>query len=152
MPRSCHRHVMPGTIGRMKLNDMMAPAPVKLPVLDEAVAARNGGASPEAVVRACPRDSQAWADLAESALSEGQEIQAYAFARTGYHRGLDLLRGNGWKGFGAIPWEHEPNRGVLRAFAALAKAAKAIGEDDEFDRMMALVRDSDESALPELGL
>ena len=62
----------------MKLNDMMAPAPVKLPVLDEAVAARNGGASPEAVVRACPRDSQAWADLAESALSEGQEIQAYA--------------------------------------------------------------------------
>src|SRR5699024_12487219 len=59
----------------------------------EAVAARNGDASPEAVVRACPRDSQAWADLAESALSEGQEIQAYAFARTGYHRGLDLLRG-----------------------------------------------------------
>ena len=51
-----------------------------------------------------------------------------------------------------MPWEHEPNRGVLRAFAALAKAAKAIGEDDEFDRMMALLRDSDESALPELGL
>ena len=136
----------------MKINDMMAPAPVKLPVVEDAVAARNHGASPEDVVRACPRDSQAWAELSESALAEGQEIQAYAFARTGYHRGLDLLRGNGWKGFGAIPWGHEPNRGVLRAFAALAKAAKAIGEDDEFERMMALLRDSDESALPELGL
>lgn len=139
-------------MGRMKLNDMMAPPPVKLPVLAEAAAARDGGASPEDVVRACPRDSQAWADLAEAALAAGQDIQAYAFARTGYHRGLDLLRGNGWKGFGPIPWSHEGNRGVLRAFAALAKAAKSIGEDDEVERMMALLRDSDESALPELGL
>lgn len=139
-------------MGRMKLNDMMAPPPVKLPALDEAAAARAGGASPEDVVRACPRDSQAWAELAEAALADGRDIEAYAYARTGYHRGLDLLRGNGWKGFGAIPWSHEANRGVLRAFAALAKAARSIGEDDEYDRMMALLRDSDESALPELGL
>nr|WP_120491887.1 DUF3151 domain-containing protein [Corynebacterium lactis] len=136
----------------MKLNDMMAPPPVHLPVFEEAEAARADGASAEDVVRACPRDSAAWADLAEQALAEGEEIRAYAFARTGYHRGLDLLRGNGWKGFGAIPWSHEGNRGVLRAFAALAKAARAIGEDDEFDRMMALLRDSDESAIGALGL
>lgn len=139
-------------MGRMKFNDMMAPPPVELPVLEQAAAARNAGAGPEDVVRACPRDSQAWAELAEAALAAGQDIQAYAFARTGYHRGLDLLRGNGWKGFGAIPWAHEGNRGVLRAFAALAKAARAIGEDDEVERMMALLRDSDESALAELGL
>ena len=143
---------MPGTIGRMKLNDMMAPAPVKRPVLDEAVAARNGDASPEAVVRACPRDSQAWADLAESALSEGQEIQAYAFARTGYHRGLDLLRGNGWKGFGAVPYDHEPNRGFLRCVAALARAAQSIGEEDEYIRCLDLINESDPHAAAPLGL
>lgn len=136
----------------MKLNDMMAPPPVHLPVFEEAADARHAGASAEDVVRACPKDSQAWAELAEQALAAGEEIQAYAFARTGYHRGLDLLRGNGWKGFGAIPWSHEGNRGVLRAFAALAKAARAIGEDEEFDRIMALLRDSDESAIGALGL
>lgn len=136
----------------MKLNDMMAPPPVHLPAFEAAADARHAGASAEDIARVCPKDSQAWAELAEQALAAGEDIQAYAFARTGYHRGLDLLRGNGWKGFGAIPWSHEGNRGVLRAFAALAKAARAIGEDEEFDRMMALLRDSDESAIGALGL
>ena len=43
-----------------------------------------------------------------------ETIEAYAYARTGYHRGLDALRRNGWKGFGPVPWSHEPNRGFLR--------------------------------------
>ena len=55
-------------------------------------------------------------------------VEAYAYARTGYHRGLDALRRNGWKGFGPVPWSHEPNRGFLRCVIALAKAAEAIGE------------------------
>ena len=55
-------------------------------------------------------------------------MAAYAFARVGYHRSLDLLRRNGWKGHGPVPWEHVPNRGFLRALAALARAAAAIGE------------------------
>ena len=52
-------------------------------------------------------------------------VESYAYARTGYHRGLDALRRAGWRGQGPVPWEHEPNRGFLRALAALARAADA---------------------------
>src|SRR3712207_7637209 len=57
--------------------------------------------------------------LAEEAWSEGRTIDSYAYARVGYHRGLDSLRRNGWRGVGPIPWEHEPNRGFLRALYSL---------------------------------
>ena len=70
--------------------------------------------------------------LAEDALADDKAITAYAYARTGYHRGLDQLRRNGWKGFGPVPYRHEPNRGFLRCVAALANAADAIGETDEY--------------------
>lgn len=139
-------------MGRMKLNDMMAPPPVHLPAFGDAEAARAAGKPADQVIRICPRDSAAWADLAEAALDRGEDVTAYAFARTGYHRGLDLLRGNGWKGFGPVPWSHEPNRGVLRAISALAKAARAIGEDDEYDRCLALLRDCDQSAVAATNL
>ena len=136
----------------MKLNDMMAPPPVHLPAFDDAEAARAAVKPADQVIRDCPRDSRAWADLAEAALERGDDVTAYAFARTGYHRGLDLLRGNGWKGFGPVPWSHEPNRGVLRAISALAKAARAIGEDDEYDRCLALLQDCDQSAVAATNL
>ena len=139
-------------MGHMQINDMMAPPPVHLPAFEEAEAARADGLDASGVVKRCPKDSLAWAQLAEQALSHGDDIVAYAFARTGYHRGLDALRANGWKGFGPVPWSHEPNRGVLRAFAALAKAARAIGEDEEYDRLLALLQDSDQSAIAELNL
>ena len=61
-------------------------------------------------------------------------MTVYAYARVGYHRSLDLLRRNGWKGHGPVPWEHEPNRGFLRCLALLALAARAIGETDEWER------------------
>ena len=54
-------------------------------------------------------------------------ITAYAYARTGYHRGLDQLRRNGWKGSVRFPYGHEPNRGFLRCVAVLARAADLIG-------------------------
>ena len=79
-------------------------------------------------------------------------MTSYAFARTGYHRGLDQLRRNGWKGFGPVPWDHEPNQGFLRSVAALARAAKAIGETDEVERCVQLVADCDPSAVELLGL
>ena len=85
------------------------------------------------VVAAHPASSLCWALLAETCLAEegvGNAVAAYAYARTGYHRGLDALRRAGWRGKGPIPWEHEPNRGFLRALAALAKAAREIGEED----------------------
>lgn len=84
--------------------------------------------------------------LAEAALADGRTIEAYAYARTGYHRGLDLLRRNGWKGHGPVPWEHEPNRGFLRCLAALGKAAALIDEKDEAERCATFLRDSSPTA------
>ena len=59
-----------------------------------------------------------------------------------------LLRRNGWKGFGPVPWSHEPNRGFLRCVTVLAKAAEAIGEHDEQERCTQLLRDCDPSLAP----
>jgi len=77
-------------------------------------------------------------------------MESYAFARVGYHRGLDALRRSGWKGHGPVPWSHEPNRGFLRCLNALQRAAAAIGETDEDERCAAFLKDCDptvESAL-----
>ena len=93
-----------------------------------------------------PAFSGAWAALAESALAEKQPVTAYAYARTGYHRGLDALRRNGWKGHGPVPWSHTPNQGFLRCLNALSQAADAIGEADEAARCAQFLRDSDPAA------
>ena len=79
---------------------------------------------------------------------EGQAV--YAYARVGYHRSLDMLRRNGWKGHGPVPWEHEPNRGFLRSLALLALAARAIGETAEWERCSAFLRDSSPTAHAQL--
>ena len=104
------------------------------------------GAAPAEVAAAHPGSSLAWAHLAEEALDGGRSVEAYAYARTGYHRGLDTLRRNGWKGHGPIPWEHEPNQGFLRALNSLARAADAIGEEAEAQRCRAFLRESSEEA------
>lgn len=101
-----------------------------------------------------PSSSLCWALLAENSLAEdapGSTIAAYAYARTGYHRGLDQLRRNGWKGSGHVPWEHEPNRGFLRSLWALSVAAGRIGETDEQQRCAQFLRDSSETAWQELA-
>jgi hypothetical protein len=99
------------------------------------------------VVVAHPESPLAWAVLAEGALGDDtDDVVAYAFARVGYHRSLDLLRRNGWKGHGPVPWDHVPNRGFLRALAALARAAGAIGETAEEERCTQFLRDSSQEA------
>src|SRR5690606_29605830 len=80
-----------------------------------------------------PTSPLARARRAGEAFGRGGVAESYAYARTGYHRGLDALRRNGWKGHGPVPWEHEPNRGFLRALHALARAAQAIGEKEEYE-------------------
>ncbi|WP_403025533.1 DUF3151 domain-containing protein [Salinibacterium sp. GXW1014] len=95
------------------------------------------------VALAHPTSSLAWALLADEAYEQGKTLESYAFARVGYHRGLDALRRSGWKGHGPIPWSHEPNRGVLRALFALQRAADAIGEEDEVERLARFLDDSD---------
>ncbi len=123
----------------------------RLPV-DPAAAKLDEGVAADQVAAAHPTSSLAWATLAEDALADDRAVEAYAYARTGYHRALDSLRKNGWRGQGPVPWEHEPNRGFLRALAALAKAARAIGETDEERRCTEFLRDSSTVGARELGL
>lgn len=104
------------------------------------------------VARVYPASSLVWATLAEDALADGEAVEAYAYARTGYHRGLDSLRRAGWRGQGPVPWSHEPNQGFLRALAALSKAAEEIGETDEQRRCADFLRDSSAEGARELGL
>jgi hypothetical protein len=126
------------------------PPATRLPDNDEARLALESGTDPAAVAARFPDYSAAWAALAERALADGDPVAGYAYARTGYHRGLDQLRRAGWKGFGPVPWEHEPNQGFLRALAALAIAAQTIGEDDEAERCQVFLADSSAAAAAKL--
>jgi len=119
---------------------------------DPAADRLTDGVDPRDVARSYPASSLVWATMAEDALEDGDAVEGYAFARTGYHRGLDSLRRAGWRGQGPVPWEHEPNRGFLRALAALSKAAGEIGEVDEQKRCADFLRDSSVTAARELGL
>jgi hypothetical protein len=136
----------------MERDSLLAgPPPVQLQENEEAAAALRAGQAPEQVAARFPAYSAAWAALAERALAQGDPVTAYAYARTGYHRGLDQLRRSGWHGNGPIPWEHVPNRGFLRCLHALGQAAGAIGEDDEAERCAQFLRDSSATAAAELG-
>lgn len=121
-----------------------SPGPVEiLPDPEEAVdavaSARSlPGAERAAALREAarrfPTCLDAWARLAELAYTDGDDVAAYAFARTGYHRGLDRLRAAGWRGSGPAPWDAAGNRGFLRSLYALMVAAAAIGEGVEARR------------------
>ena len=125
------------------------PPPTYLPEHPEAAAMlREDGA--KATARRFPGYCAAWAELASDALAD-DPVTAYAYARTGYHRGLDQLRRSGWRGNGPIPWEHEPNRGFLRSLYLLGEAAAAIGEEDEAIRTREFVHEASPAAAAELA-
>lgn len=137
----------------MSLTDDLlgGPPPTRLP--DDAAPreALAAGADPASVAADHPSSTLAWATLADAAFTAGRVVESYAYARTGYHRGLDQLRRAGWKGHGPVPWEHEPNRGWLRSLHALGRAAGEIGESDEAQRCGQFLRDSSPLAADELG-
>ncbi len=125
------------------------------PAAAELSGSEDGRLDDETLVQAAaghPTSSLAWALLAEAALDGDRPVEAYAYARTGYHRGLDALRKAGWRGQGPVPWSHQPNRGFLRALAALSRAARAIGEHDEEARCATFLRDSSGEAAQALGI
>lgn len=124
------------------MRNLLGPEPVLLPV-DPATAALDAGSDPLDVARDNPTSCLVWAVLAEKALDAGQDVTGYAYARVGYHRGLDQLRRNGWKGAGPVPWSHEANRGFLRALSSLGLAAAAIEEEPEVQRIRAFLLDAD---------
>jgi uncharacterized protein DUF3151 len=97
------------------------------------------------VVVANPRSLNAWAALG----SVGRDdIERYAAFRVGYHRGLDALRANGWRGSGYVRWADETNRGFLRCLRGLQKMAAAIGERDEAERIAVFIQQLDPSGIP----
>lgn len=126
------------------------PPPTMLPADESAQAALDAALDPAAgpellpaAAAAHPTHSATWAALADRALADGAVVAAYAYARTGYHRGLDQLRQSGWRGSGPVPWSHGPNQGFLRCLHQLSRAAAGIGEDGEAARCAQFLRDCD---------
>lgn len=120
--------------------------------LDDALASREPdaaeglvalGAQLREVAAVYPAFLDVWARLADWALDAGDHIAAYAFARTGYHRGLDRARKAGWGGQGPVPWRHEANRGFLRSVHRLMRAASSIADTEEARRCRDLLLELD---------
>ena len=94
---------------------VLPPAPA-----DAAAALRDALAEPPAgrrdavagVVARYPRYVDGWAEL--GALGR-DDVERYASYRIGYHRGLDTLRANGWRGSGFVRWSHATNAGSCGA-------------------------------------
>lgn len=115
---------------------------------DVAAALQRAGERPRAerrealsaVAARWPRCLDAWAALAEVA---DDPVASYAYARVGYHRGLDALRASGWRGSGYVRWRQPANLGFLRSLDALRTAAAAIGETDEEERCTLFLRQLD---------
>lgn len=124
-----------------------AEPPGRLSALAEALAAPEADrrAAVAAVVARWPRYLDAWARLGQLGRDD---VEAYAAYRVGYHRGLDTLRANGWRGSGYVRWSHETNRGFLRALAGLQELAARIGEEDEAERCAVFLRQLDPSWPP----
>lgn len=98
------------------------------------------------LVASNPRSLFGWAALGRHGRTS---VERYAYFRVGYHRGLDALRHNGWRGSGYVRWSEETNRGFLRCLAGLARLAAEIGEDDEAERCRVFLQQLDPSGTPD---
>ena len=116
-----------------------------LAALEAALASESPRDAVSDVVANWPTFLAAWAELGALARDT---VEAYAAYRVGYHRGLDRLRANGWRGSGYVRWEHETNRGFLAALQGLATSARAINETDEADRCDLFLKQLDPSWPP----
>lgn len=99
-----------------------------------------------AVVADHPRSLDAWAALGDHGRDTVERYTAY---RVGYHRGLDALRANGWRGSGYVRWSAPGNRGFLRCLLGLGTCAAAIGEDDEAERCGQFLLQLDPAGVPD---
>lgn len=125
---------------------VLPPTPAEL--LHALKQAAGSSSALNGVVARHPRSSLVWAELARAT---DDPIARYAFYRVGYHRGLDSLRANGWRGSGYVRWAHEGNRGVLSCIAGLARSAAEIGESDEAERCRLFVRQLEPNPIAELA-
>lgn len=120
-------------------------------LVSQVVAARAAGdralvaSLAERLVRAAPRSSLTWWVCG---LAADTDVARYAAYRVGYHRGLDSLRANGWKGSGYVRWNHVPNRGFLRCLHGLQQMAGQLGESDEEERCRLFLLQLDPAGVP----
>ncbi len=107
------------------------------------------------VAAAHPELPEVWAALGAACESQtedlGGRVESYAYYRIGYHRGLDALRQNGWRGSGYVRWSHPSNRGFLASLDGLRRMAEAIGESDEARRCADFLAMLDPSHQPRSG-
>jgi Protein of unknown function (DUF3151) len=106
----------------------------------------NRRAAVAAVVATSPRFLAGWAELGDLGRDT---IERYAAYRVGYHRGLDTLRANGWRGSGYVRWNEPTNRGFLRSLRGLGLMAAEIGETDEAERCELFLLQLDPSGIPD---
>jgi hypothetical protein len=111
---------------------------LELPIADRRAAVAD-------VAAASPRFLDAWAELGDLGRDT---IERYAAYRVGYHRGLDALRANGWRGSGYVRWSAPTNLGFLRSLRGLGEMAAEIAEDDEADRCRTFLLQLDPSGIP----
>lgn len=98
-----------------------------------------------AVVAAHPRSLLAWRALGDTGRDT---IERYAAYRVGYHRGLDALRANGWRGSGYVRWADASNHGFLGCLHGLGAMAAEIGETDEAERISLFLAQLDPGGSP----
>lgn len=144
-------HLIGPSIGAAPPETVLASEPsALLSALDQALAAPDDDSrrsAVAAVVAGEPRFLAGWASLGDLARDP---VEAYAYYRVGYHRGLDRLRQSGWRGSGYVRWSHPENHGFLRALDGLRRAAAQIGEADEEQRCTEFLRQLDPKWRPEV--
>jgi hypothetical protein len=119
----------------------LPPAPAELlSALEQALQSADPRPAIAEVCKQDPTFLMGWARLSEHARDD---VEGYAYARVGYHRGLDALRRAGWKGNGYARWREETNQGFLRCLFRLQQRATAIGENVEAERCAMFLRQLD---------
>ena len=98
-----------------------------------------------AAVAASPKFLAGWAELGDLGRDT---MERYAAYRVGYHRGLDALRANGWRGSGYVRWAAPTNHGFLRSMRGLGQMAAEIGEIDEAERCEQFLLQLDPTGIP----
>jgi hypothetical protein len=129
------------------------PAPLVLPTepadlladIERAQAASEPAVELRSIAARHPASLFAWAALGDA---EPDLVHRYACYRIGYHRGLDSLRGNGWRGAGEVRWSEPTNRGFLRSLLGLHLMSAAIGDTDEAERTLQFLYQLDRTGPP----
>ncbi len=150
VPVAAHGHA----ISQGRRTELPAESEAAMAALARVLADHESRADPaaaaamSAVCAAHPEFLDAWARRGQAAYLAQDYVAAYAYARVGYHRGLDRLRRHGWGGTGEVRWSDQGNRGFLRSLHLLMLSAARLGESEEAQRCRTFLLDLD----PENGL